>query len=68
MGAQGGNIDGQRMVNFDMHIVAQNGSNSVSYTHSGTQNTCVLTCHQYDHNQDGTVTHSLVRKSIGIKK
>ncbi len=68
MGAPGGSIGGQRLVNFDARIVTQNNGAAISYTHSGTQNTCVLTCHQYAHNADGTVTLAQVRRGVGVKR
>jgi len=54
MGSLSANISGQRMVNFDVNVVAPNGTSPISYNH--TAKTCVLACHGYDHNSDGTVT------------
>lgn len=61
MGANSSNVSGERMVNFDLKVVAENGTSSyvrspISYNH-GT-NTCTLTCHNMSHNADGTVTHA----------
>ena len=52
------NVTGERMVNFDLKVVAANGTSTnfrapISYN-SGT-NTCTLTCHNFSHNADGTV-------------
>jgi predicted CXXCH cytochrome family protein len=44
---------GQRLVSFDVNVVAPNNSVPVSYNR--TTNTCTLTCHSYAHNSDGTV-------------
>ena len=54
MGATSPTITGERMVNFDANVVAQNGAAPIAYNH-GT-NTCTLTCHSTAHNADGTVT------------
>ena len=54
MGAAGGAITGERMVNFDLKVVGPNGATPISYNH-GT-NTCTLKCHGYYHNPSGTVT------------
>lgn len=53
MGSLSANISGERLVNFDVNVVAQNGASPISYSH--TSNTCVLACHGYYHNSDGTV-------------
>jgi hypothetical protein len=62
MGASSPNITGERQVNFDMNVVAQNGAAPISY-HRAT-NTCALVCHQAVHNPNGTVT-TLGMQSIG---
>jgi predicted CXXCH cytochrome family protein len=61
MGATSGTISGQRLVNFDVNVVAQNGATPISY--SRTTNSCTLTCHAAAHNPDGTVTAAGVNKS-----
>jgi predicted CXXCH cytochrome family protein len=48
------NISGQRLVNFDVNVVGQNGAAPISYNRA--TNTCVLACHQTAHNPNGTVT------------
>lgn len=68
MGANSSNVTGERMVNFDLKVVAENASpgsggyfrSPISYNR-GT-NTCTLTCHNYSHNADGTVTPALSSK------
>jgi predicted CXXCH cytochrome family protein len=52
MGGTNPNISGQRLVNFDVNVVGQNGAAPVSYNQA--TKTCVLTCHQTAHNPDGT--------------
>jgi predicted CXXCH cytochrome family protein len=47
MGAASGSITGERLVNFDLNVVASNGSQPVSYNR-GT-NTCALVCHDHKH-------------------
>ena len=54
MGGTNPNISGQRLVNFDVNIVGQNGAAPISYNRA--TNTCVLACHQTAHNPNGTVT------------
>jgi predicted CXXCH cytochrome family protein len=54
MGATSPTISGERMVNFDANVVAQNGAAPIGYNRA--TNTCTLTCHSTAHNADGTVT------------
>jgi len=54
MGATSATISGERLVNFDVNVVAQNAGTPISYSRS--TNTCTLTCHGASHNPDGTVT------------
>lgn len=53
MGSMSATISGERLVNFDANVVAQNGTFPISYSHA--TNTCVLACHGYYHNSDRTV-------------
>ncbi len=72
MGPNSSNVTGERMVNFDLKVVAENASSSffrspISYNRA--TNTCTLTCHNYSHNPDGTVTPSInTAKMPGIGK
>lgn len=66
MGATPSNVTGERMVNFDLKVVAENTTSPyfrspISYNR-GT-NTCTLTCHNYSHNADGTVTPAAAAKA-----
>ncbi len=70
MGPNSSNVTGERMVNFDLKVVAENASSSffrspISYSRA--TNTCTLTCHNYSHNPDGTVTPALntVKMPVG---
>ncbi len=65
MGAGSGNVTGERLINFDLKVVAPNGSMPVSYNR--TANTCALVCHETVHYPNGTVQPLLV-KGPGIKK
>jgi predicted CXXCH cytochrome family protein len=47
MGAQSATISGERMVNFDATVVAQNASAPIGYNHA--TNTCTLSCHGHTH-------------------
>jgi len=47
MGATSASISGERLVNFDLNVVAPNGTIPVSYQRA--TGTCALTCHQYAH-------------------
>jgi hypothetical protein len=40
-------IDGERLVNFDLNVVAQNATTPVAYSRA--QNTCILICHGVVH-------------------
>ena len=66
MGANSGNISGERLINFDVNVVAPNGNLPISYNRGS--NTCALVCHQIAHNPDGTVTQASLRRGIGVKK
>jgi predicted CXXCH cytochrome family protein len=47
MGAQSGSISGERLVNFDVKVVAPNGAAPISYNRA--TNSCSLTCHNHPH-------------------
>ena len=54
MGAVVGSISGERLVNFDINVVAQNQGAPISYNHA--TSTCTLLCHNAAHNPSGTVS------------
>jgi predicted CXXCH cytochrome family protein len=56
------NISGQRLVNFDVNVVAQNAAAPISYNRP--MNTCTLTCHGTAHNANGSVAGA----AAGAKK
>jgi predicted CXXCH cytochrome family protein len=57
MGATNANFSGERMVNFDLNIVAPNTGLPISYNRAA--NTCVLVCHGVAHNANGSVSSAL---------
>jgi hypothetical protein len=54
MGASSGTLTGERMVNFDLNIVAPDHQNPISYNRA--TNTCVLVCHGVTHKSNGKVS------------
>jgi len=59
-------ISGERLVNFDVNVVAPNGAAPISY-HRATS-TCMLACHQAVHNANGTVTSAIGLPAGGVKR
>ena len=53
IGGTNPSISGQRLVNFDVNVVARNGAAPISYNRA--TNTCVLACHEVAHNPNGSV-------------
>ena len=47
MGGQAATISGERLVNFDVGVVAPNGSMPITYNHA--TGSCTLTCHGHSH-------------------
>src|SRR5271157_2173081 len=47
VGAMSAAISGERLVNFDINVVAPNGSSPISYNRA--TNSCSLTCHNHVH-------------------
>jgi predicted CXXCH cytochrome family protein len=66
MGATSGTISGERLVNFDANVVAQNAGTPISYTRA--TNTCTLVCHGATHNPDGTVTSAVTPAATTIAR
>ena len=56
MGANSPQVTGERLVNFDVNVVASDNGLPISYNR-GT-GTCTLTCHQVAHNSDGSVSNA----------
>lgn len=53
MGGTNPNISGQRLINFDVNVVAPNGNMPISYRYPA--DTCVLVCHETAHYANGSV-------------
>ena len=66
MGAASGTVSGERLVNFDMNVVAPNGGLPITYNRA--TNTCTMTCHQVAHNPDGSITTTGANRIPGIRK
>jgi hypothetical protein len=66
MGAASGSISGERLINFDVNVVASNGGLPISYNRAA--NSCVLVCHQVAHNANGTISQAITRPGIGVKR
>ncbi|HEV2349610.1 MAG TPA: cytochrome c3 family protein [Terriglobia bacterium] len=47
MGSTSATISGERLVNFDINVVAPNGTTPISYSRA--TNSCTLTCHNHAH-------------------
>jgi predicted CXXCH cytochrome family protein len=59
MGAQTGVISGERLVNFDIKVVAPNGATPISYSRA--TNSCNLLCHNYAHQSASTALGKAAR-------
>ncbi len=58
-------VTGERLVNFDINVVAQNQGAPISFNRGA--NTCVLMCHNAAHNVDGTVKANIVAVPGGAR-
>ena len=65
VGASSASVSGERLVNFDLGVVAQNDSSKAPISYSRGTGTCTLKCHNVDHNADGTVGPSVNVKGLG---
>lgn len=54
MGGTNANVSGERLVNFDINVVAANGGNPISYNRA--TGSCVLLCHGQSHNGGAGLT------------
>lgn len=69
MGAVNTNVTGERLVNFDLNIVGNNGTNPISYTRiPGSPGTCVLQCHGVNHDASTSAVFVGPRKGTGKVK
>ena len=63
VGSMSATISGQRLIDFDENVVAQNGAIPISYNRAS--NTCALVCHGVAHNPTGTIAGPHVRTVPG---
>ncbi len=55
IGASSSSLSGERLVNFDLGVVAQNDVSKTPISYTRSTGTCTLKCHNVDHNANGTV-------------
>jgi nitrate reductase cytochrome c-type subunit len=55
IGASSIGVSGERLVNFDLKVVAPNDSEKVPISYTRSTGTCTLKCHNVDHNANGRV-------------
>lgn len=65
-GAVSGTISGERLVNFDLNVVASNSGLPIAYNRGA--NSCTLTCHGVTHNADGSVSSASLRRGPVVKR
>jgi nitrate/TMAO reductase-like tetraheme cytochrome c subunit len=69
MGSNSANVSGDRMVDFDLKVVAPNDSSSLApISYNRAANTCTLKCHNFNHNADGTVTRASNPKAAAARR
>jgi predicted CXXCH cytochrome family protein len=56
--SSGVGMGGERLVSFDVGVVARNDVTDAPISYNRSTGTCTLKCHNYDHNQNGAVTRS----------
>ncbi|HWT65643.1 MAG TPA: cytochrome c3 family protein [Terracidiphilus sp.] len=66
MGATSANFSGERLINFDMNVVAQNGTSPVSYNRA--TNSCTLVCHNITHTGSGSGTTVSAARSTTLTR
>jgi nitrate reductase cytochrome c-type subunit len=67
VGTSSASVSGERLVNFDLAVVAQNDSEKVPISYTRGTGTCTLKCHNVDHNANGTVGSQVKVKGKGIR-
>lgn len=58
-------LSGERLLSFDINVVARNDDSHAPISYSQSTGTCTLKCHNFNHNQNGTVTNSPGNKTPG---
>jgi len=66
MGAGTANVTGERLVNFDVNVVAPSGTLPVSYDRS--TNSCSLTCHNHVHNSAAAAVKGVGMRGPGSQR
>ena len=66
LGATSATISGERLVDFDLNVVAPNPNSGMPISYQRATNSCVLQCHLYNHNVGGSVTPASVGRGPGI--
>ncbi len=61
-GTSSAGSSGERLVNFDLGVVAPNDKSKGPISYMRSTGTCTLKCHNVDHNADGTITAPVVTK------
>jgi predicted CXXCH cytochrome family protein len=56
---------GERLVNFDLAVVAPNNTSNAPVSYNHTTNTCALKCHNYNHYANGTVAPATNVRAVG---
>ena len=51
-----GGLSGERLVSFDLNVVARNDASQAPIAYNRSTGTCTLKCHNQDHNQNGTIS------------
>jgi hypothetical protein len=64
-GSSAAGSTGERMINFDLAVVAPNDQSNVPVSYNRGKNTCTLKCHNYNHNANGTVVLSTAQSVAG---
>ncbi len=65
IGASSGSVSGERLVSFDLAVVAENDSSKAPISYSRSTGTCTLKCHNVDHNADGSIGTPAKLKGVG---
>ena len=66
MGTGTANVTGERLVNFDVNVVAPNGTLPVSYDRS--TNSCSLTCHNHVHSSAAAAVKGVGMRGPGSQR
>jgi hypothetical protein len=65
MGPSSGGLSGERMINFDLAVVAPNDQLKVPLSYDRASNTCTLKCHNYNHSINGVTAVGAQKAPLG---